>query len=74
MVTFNDGDCRIFDFYPVIEKYPVFKDLRNISKFRNFIVTDTLEWNNGAIDIAPEYIYETGTLISNGGFKENPKR
>ena len=63
MVVFNDGAFRIFDFSPVIEKYPVFKDLRNVSKFRDFIVTDTLEWDNGTIDIAPEYIYENGVAV-----------
>ena len=26
----------------------------------NFKVTDTLEWENGSIDIAPETIYELG--------------
>ena len=25
-----------------------------------FTVTDTIEWENGRIDIAPEYIYEHG--------------
>lgn len=59
-VVFNDGACRVFDFSPVIAKYPVFKELNDISKFRNYVLTDTLEWNNGEIDIAPEYLYENG--------------
>ena len=63
-VVFNDGACRIFDFGPVIAKYPVFKELSDISKFRNYVVTDTLEWNDGEIDIAPEYLYENGVAAT----------
>ncbi|MBQ6668368.1 MAG: DUF2442 domain-containing protein [Bacteroidales bacterium] len=59
-ITFNNGECRIFDFEKVISHYPVFAPLHDIALFKNFTVTDTLEWNNGTIDIAPEYIYEHG--------------
>ena len=59
-VVFNDGQHRLFDFWPVIAKYPVFKGLEDLSKFRNYVLTDTLEWDNGEIDIAPEYLYENG--------------
>ncbi len=60
-VVFNDGVSRVFDFGPVIAKYPVFKQLRDLTKFRNYVLTDTLEWENGEIDIAPEYLYENGS-------------
>lgn len=63
-VVFNDGACRIFDFSPIIAKYPVFKELGDISKFRNYVLTDTLEWNDGEIDIAPEYLYENGVVTN----------
>ena len=63
-VVFNDGACRVFDFGPVIAKYPVFKELSDISKFRNYVLTDTLERNNGEIDIAPEYLYENGVVAT----------
>lgn len=59
-VTFNNGECRTCDFTGVIERYPVFSPLRDISLFKKFTITDTLEWNNGAIDIAPEYVYDNG--------------
>ena len=62
-VVFNDGACRVFDFGPVISKYPVFQELVDISKFRNYVLTDTLEWNDGEIDIAPEYLYENGVAV-----------
>ncbi|MCQ2175895.1 MAG: DUF2442 domain-containing protein [Bacteroidales bacterium] len=34
------------------------------SKFRNYVLTDTLEWNDGEIDIAPEYLYENGVVAN----------
>ncbi len=63
-VVFNDGACRVFDFSPIIAKYPVFKELRDLSKFRNYVLTDTLEWNDGEIDIAPEFLYENGVVAN----------
>lgn len=63
-LVFNDGACRVFDFSPIIVKYPVFKELGDLSKFRNYVLTDTLEWNDGEIDIAPEYLYENGVAVT----------
>ena len=59
-LLFNDGQKRVFDFLPLIEQYPVFKPLHGLTLFKAFTITDTLEWDNGNIDIAPEYIYENG--------------
>ena len=59
-VTFNNGEKRICDFADVIKHYPVFVPLNDIALFKDFTITDTLEWNNGTIDIAPEYLYEHG--------------
>lgn len=59
-VCFNNGVGMVFDFLPVIEKYSVFKVLKDIDLLKNFVLTDTLEWNNGELDIAPEYIYQNG--------------
>lgn len=59
-VRFNNGVERVFDFLPVIEKYPVFKVLKDINLLKSFVLTDTLEWNNGELDIAPEYILQNG--------------
>ena len=60
LIRFNDGARKIIDFSDLINKYPVFKPLHNLYLFKNFQVTDTLEWDNGRIDIAPEYLYENG--------------
>ncbi|WP_106828922.1 DUF2442 domain-containing protein [Parabacteroides pacaensis] len=60
MVSFNDGVRRIVDFTNLINRFPIFKALGDINVFKKFRVTDTLEWDNGKIDIAPEYLYENG--------------
>lgn len=62
LVKFNNGESRIFDFSDLITKYPVFVPLQDIELFRQYTITDTLEWDNGRIDIAPEYIYEYGKV------------
>jgi len=66
-VLFNDGVKKTIDFYNIlfVNDYPAFRPLRNLEVFKNFKVTDTLEWDNGNIDIAPETIYELGTEYSN---------
>ena len=61
-VCFNNGDCRIFDFATIIDKYPVFEPLKDIELLKSFNITDTLEWQNGEIDIAPEYLHEHGIV------------
>lgn len=60
MVQFNDGVRKVVDFADLVKKYPVFKPLVNLNLFKAFRVTDTLEWEDGKIDIAPEYLYENG--------------
>ena len=63
-VLFNDGVKKIVDFTNLLKRnMPVFKPLENIDLFKKFTVTDTLEWDNGNIDIAPEYLYETGVKV-----------
>jgi len=44
-----------------VNDYPAFRPLKDLEVFMNFKVTDTLEWVNGSIDIAPETIYELGS-------------
>ena len=62
-VLFNDGVKKTMDFYNIlfVNDYPAFRPLKNLEVFMNFKVTDTLEWENGSIDIAPETIYELGS-------------
>ncbi len=56
-VWFNDGVQKVVDLSDVIMRYPVFKPLEDINLFKQSKVTDTLEWENGRIDIAPEFLY-----------------
>lgn len=60
LVKFNDGINKVVDLTNVIKQYSVFKPLKDLALFKQFIVTDTLEWDNGKIDIAPEYLYDNG--------------
>ena len=60
LVKFNDGINKVVDLANVIKQYPVFKPLKDLALFKQFTVTDTLEWDNGKIDIAPEFLYDNG--------------
>lgn len=59
LVTFHNGEVKIFDMKPYLEK-GIFKDLKNISMFKSARVSyDTIEWENEA-DIDPETLYYDG--------------
>ena len=64
-VLFNDGVKKIIDFHEIlfIHDYHAFRPLKNLEVFRKFNVTDTLEWDNGNIDNAPETMYEMGEIV-----------
>jgi len=70
-VQFNDGVRKIIDFYGLLflNNYPAFLPLKNMEIFKNFNVTDTLEWDNGNIDIAPETLYEMGEKVNANPFE-----
>lgn len=59
-VWFNDGARKVVDLSEVVRECPAFRPLADPDLFRRFRVTDTLEWEGGRIDIAPEYLYENG--------------
>ncbi len=65
-LTFNDGKQSIFDCLPLIEQYKVFAPLRDKEIFKCFNLDGwTISWANNAIDIAPEYLYEKSTTLTN---------
>ena len=64
LLSFNNGQKRIFDFTSIIGRYPVFHCLSDINLFKSFTITDTLEWKGGTIDIAPEYLLENGAVFN----------
>ncbi len=62
MLTFNDGVKKTFDFATLSgSKEKLFGTIKDLNVFRNFKLDGwTLTWNNGATDIAPEFLYEQG--------------
>ena len=56
LCTFSNGERRKVDLTPLLS-YPAFEELRNLDKFVQFGLDQTIFWSNGA-DIAPEYLYE----------------
>lgn len=61
-LTFNDGSRKIFDFAPLLAAKPArFGMLAKLEVFKNFALDGwTVTWDNGRIDIAPEYLLEHG--------------
>lgn len=62
-VSFNNGESRLFDLATIVDSYPVFAPLKDKNKLKQFHISDTLEWCNGTIDIAPEYIFAYGKPV-----------
>ena len=57
LVTFSNGERRIFDAQYLL-KYPVYKKLQDFNVFKNaYIENGTIVWDNGAIDIGAETVY-----------------
>ena len=61
-VEFNDGVEKEVDLAPLLE-YPVFRPLADENVFRNLMIDHGIvTWLNGEIDIAPEWLYESGRV------------
>lgn len=59
-VRFNNDETKVFDFVPLLTS-PAFTPLQNKSVFdKAYVDYGVVVWNNGAIDIAPETLYEGG--------------
>lgn len=59
-VRFNTGEAKIFDFSDELES-PAFAPLRDREIFDGvYIDYGVPMWNDGEIDIAPEYLYQHG--------------
>ena len=60
-IRFSTGEAKIFDFKPLLDK-PGFAPLSDEALFRQvYIDYGVTCWNDGDIDIAPEYLYENST-------------
>lgn len=61
-VRFNNGETATFDFKPLLSS-PAFSPLADINVFNAVYIDYGMPvWNDGDIDIAPEYLYEHGVL------------
>ena len=59
-LSFSDGTSGYVDFFQFIEKGGVFDVLKDIEQFKLFYVDpnwNTITWENGELDIAPETLY-----------------
>lgn len=56
-LTFENGEKRVFDMKPYLEK-GIFKELKDERMFRSVRISfDSIEWSNQA-DIDPEVLYQ----------------
>ena len=63
-LCFADGRSGVVDCLPFIEKGGVFEVLRDEEKFRRFSLDpdwNTVTWEDGQVDIAPETLYHEAT-------------
>lgn len=59
-VRFNTGEAKTFDFKKLLDS-PAFSLLKDQTIFQSvYIDYGVPVWNNGDIDISPEYLYENG--------------
>ena len=62
-IRFNNGEAKTFDFKPLLNS-AAFEPLKNEEVFKNvYIDYGCTVWNDGDIDIAPEYLYENGHTV-----------
>ncbi|MDD6659874.1 MAG: DUF2442 domain-containing protein [Eubacteriales bacterium] len=61
-ITFDNGEKRTFDFKTLLNK-PAFLPLNDMGVFKSVNVEHGIPtWNNGNIDISPEYLYKAGEI------------
>lgn len=63
LLRFNTGEIKIFDFKSLLEK-TVYEPLKDIDIFKSvYIDYGVPVWNEGDIDIAPEFLYENSATV-----------
>jgi len=59
-VRFSTGETKTADMTPLLDR-PAFQPLRDMDIFKGVYVDYGVPvWNEGEIDIAPEYLYDNG--------------
>jgi len=60
LLTFENGEKRIFDMKPYLDK-GIFRELKDEKKFSSVRISfDSIEWCNQA-DLDPEFLYKKST-------------
>ena len=63
-LSFSNGEVLVFDAKEFIASHPLFSPLKDKQLFSQFRLDGwTVSWQNGRLDIAPEYLYEIGTPV-----------
>lgn len=63
ILTFADGAKKIYNARPLLDK-KIYEQLKSLSFFlKAKVECGTVVWNDD-IDIAPEHLYETSTVIA----------
>ncbi|MBR1591095.1 MAG: DUF2442 domain-containing protein [Acidaminococcaceae bacterium] len=58
LVMFDTGEKKIFDMSKMLN-YPVYQKLKDETVFKALIIRrGVVTWDDGNIDIAPEYMYD----------------
>ncbi len=60
LCTFSTGEKKKVNLTPLL-KYPAYEELKDENEFIRYGIDGTIFWANGA-DIAPEYLFENGTV------------
>lgn len=61
LLTFNNGEQRVFDGSEYVNTHKSFAALKDTANFKNFELDGwTISWRNNSLDIAPEYLFENG--------------
>jgi hypothetical protein len=62
-LRFSTNEKKIFDVSPLLN-FPAFKPLKDTAVFNEvYLDGETVVWNDGNIDIAPETLYEKGVAV-----------
>lgn len=62
-VRFSTGEIKLFDFKPLLNA-PAFRPLKDTEIWNGvYIDYGVTVWQDGDIDIAPEYLYEHGVPL-----------
>lgn len=62
-IRFDNGEMRVFDFKPLLDKAG-FAPLKDVKLFSGvYIDYGVATWQNGDIDIAPDYLYENSVPV-----------